>query len=346
MPNVSTILADIKTLPNGDKEQLFNVLGEIIIFSFHAKNLTQDVRKQRFSEGKICPHCPSKAVVRNGLSKGKQRYICKSCKKTFSDFTHSPIANSKKPVGKWLEYAKCMIMGYSIRKSAEIVNINIATAFFWRHKILEAIKKYMGLGVVEGVVEADETFLRVSYKGNHKHSKTFIMPRKARKRGQKASKRGISKEQACVACAIDRNENIIMDLICLGRVSSKQLESFYDGHIENGSTFCTDSHKSYIHFTQSLGIDHQRVQSGRYKVGSYHIQHINSLHSKLKKWMKNFNGVSTKHLSNYLYWFKWLEYCDDENEYIESKNFLINSNSRYIKFKISDFRAKVPIPVV
>ncbi|GFZ33247.1 hypothetical protein CSC2_37730 [Clostridium zeae] len=37
-----------------------------------------------------------------------------------------------------------------------------------------------------------------------------------------------------------------------------------------------------------------------YKEGIYHIQHINTFHRKLKKWMNRFNGVATKYLDNYL----------------------------------------------
>lgn len=36
---------------------------------------------------------------------------------------------------------------------------------------------------LNGVVEADETFFALSFKGNHKKSTTFTMPRKAHKRG-------------------------------------------------------------------------------------------------------------------------------------------------------------------
>lgn len=39
--------------------------------------------------------------------------------KTFTDFTNSAIYKSKKTLDKWLKYAKCMIAGYSIRKSAK-----------------------------------------------------------------------------------------------------------------------------------------------------------------------------------------------------------------------------------
>lgn len=37
-----------------------------------------------------------------------------------------------------------------------------------RHKILDCITEFMGIGDVEGVVEMDETFIPLSYKGNIK----------------------------------------------------------------------------------------------------------------------------------------------------------------------------------
>jgi hypothetical protein len=40
------------------------------------------------------------------------------------------------------------------------------------------------------------------------------MPRRARKRGKEITIRGISNEQICVATAIDRNNNIILEMIC------------------------------------------------------------------------------------------------------------------------------------
>lgn len=82
----------------------------------------------------------------------------------------------------------------------------------------------MGTGYVVGVVEMDECFIPESYKGNHKKS-GFVMPRPSRKRGNQVKIRGISNEQICIATAIDRNSNIILEPI-----------------------ICTDSHKSYIQF--------------------------------------------------------------------------------------------------
>ena len=73
-----------------------------------------------------------------------------------------------------------MLNGYSIRKYAKIVEINIATSFFWRHKILNCISDFLGMGSVDGVVEADEVFFAYSYKG----TKSENMLRPSRKRGK------------------------------------------------------------------------------------------------------------------------------------------------------------------
>ena len=54
-----------------------------------------------------------------------------------------------------------MINGYSIRKCAEIVEISVPTSFYWRHKFLDAIRVYMGIGNVGGVIEGDEAFFRI-----------------------------------------------------------------------------------------------------------------------------------------------------------------------------------------
>ncbi len=187
----------------------------------------------------------------------------------------------------------------------------------------------------------------------HKKSTVFTMPRKAHKRGVKGSysskdekrKRGISKEQVCVLCAMDRTGNLITELICKGRMKHTDLERLFDGRIEDEAILCTDSHKSYIQFAQNLGIELQQIKRGKHKEGIYHIQHINAFHSKLKKWMDRFNGVATKYLANYMYWFKWLEVFNTEKGTIKSKNLLVQSHTSHIDTKLKDFRVREAIYV-
>ena len=153
MPNVESIKRDIQTLGTAGKEEILNYLEEVVILGSFATEITNEVKENRFSKGKVCPHCGHDEVSRNGKFNQKQRYICKSCRKTFTDFTLSPHYNSKKDIKKWILYAKCLVNGYSIRKCAKIVEISIPTSFYWRHKILDAIRTYMGVGSVGGVVE-------------------------------------------------------------------------------------------------------------------------------------------------------------------------------------------------
>ena len=39
--------------------------------------------------------------------------------------------------------------------------------------------------------------------------------------------------------------------------------------------------------------------------------HINSYHSQLKRFMRGFNGVSTKYLNNYLVWNNLVNYAKE-----------------------------------
>ena len=82
------------------------------------------------------------------------------------------------------------------------------------------------------------------------------MPGKSRKIGKQVKKRGISNEQVCIATAIDRQGNLIMELLCKGRMTHRELERLYDSRIGNNSILCTDSHKSYVQFSHDFSLDH------------------------------------------------------------------------------------------
>lgn len=82
---------------------------------------------------------------------------------------------------------------------------------------------------------------------------------------------------------------------------------------------------------------------GHYKNGIYHINHINSLHSQFKEWLLHFHGVSTKFLTNYLHWFKWLQLFNEDKEIIKSKNLLVHSTVDFVDTKIQNFKGRKPI---
>lgn len=136
----AVLMKRIKECTEQEKLKLYEHLKKIVSLSskHHEKNNKKDV----LSEETVCVHCKSKNIVKNGKYKDKQRYICKDCHKTFTNYTNSPISYSKKSINKWIEYTKCMLAGHSLRKSSKIVGISLSTAFYWRHKILNAVKDF------------------------------------------------------------------------------------------------------------------------------------------------------------------------------------------------------------
>ena len=81
----------------------------------------------------------------------------------------------------------------------------------------------------------------------------------------------------------------------------------------------------------------KRIKSGNKKEGIYHIQHVNSFHSRLKTWMVRFEGVATKYLSSYLNWFRWLELFKTEKEAVKVKNLLIHTHTALTTSRNEDF---------
>ena len=91
----------------------------------------------------------------------------------------------------------------------------------------------------------------------------------------------------------------------------EQLRSrVFEDKIEKDTILCTDSHRSYTAFARSKELNHQKIKAnkGQYvKDQVFHVQNVNNLSKRLKSWMHQFNGVSTKYLQNYLNWFLVLE---------------------------------------
>lgn len=58
--------------------------------------------------------------------------------------------------------------------------------------------------------------------------------------------------------ALDRQGNIIIELLCTGRVAANELER--ENCIGEQPILCTDSHKSYIQFATNIELEHKRIK--------------------------------------------------------------------------------------
>lgn len=321
MSAIKDILDKIDKLSPADQERLKTILFSKTFTK--SISIEEFVTKERFANGRVCPVCGATHVVRNGKRKdGTQKYICKDCGKSFVITTNSIVSGTRKDLNVWIKYVDCMLNGFSVRKAAEECGIHRNTAFAWRHKILDALQNMANDVILDGIVEADETFFTISYKGNHKKSKKFTMPREPHKRGNSTHVRGLSSEKVCVPCAVNRSGMSIAKVSNTGRVSTKDLHEIYDGRIDPSATLVTDKMNSYVRFSNANGIELVQLKTGKAKKGIYNIQHINSYHSQLKCFMKSFNGVSTKYLNNYLIWHNFVNYAKESD--VEKRAILLS----------------------
>jgi hypothetical protein len=105
-----------------------------------------------------------------------QRFRCCGCRKTFTALTDTPLTWLRKR-DQWMEYAQSMLNSETLRKAAVRCNIHLSTAFRWRHRFLK-LADQLNASEFTGIVEADQTMFRESFKGQRK-----IPRRPARKRG-------------------------------------------------------------------------------------------------------------------------------------------------------------------
>lgn len=293
------ILSAIRILPIEEQSRLIVELTKVTV-SDDYKSIRQD---KLINKQVGCPHCNSFKYYRYGKDKGSMRFKCKECGKTFTEHTGTWLAGlHKKELVN--EYIELMYQEKSLDKIKIALNINKKTAFDWRHKILSSFED-VEKNDFNGIVESDETFFLQSEKGSKK------LNRNGRKRGGKASKSGISDEQVAVIVTTDRTGTMDLKVATLGRIGKKDIENAIGKRIVKESILCTDGHVSYKGFAKDNELSQVvlRADLKQYvKQGIYHIQNVNSLHNRIKKWIEStFWGVSTKYLQNYLNWFRIIE---------------------------------------
>lgn len=303
---------------NLDKVSRIAIVTELTKM-LNTDNSTKEITGIKPLEHKICcPSCSSCSISGNGKFKGVQRYVCRDCNKYFRDSTGSLTYNLKK--GELLpKYLYNMLLGYSIKKCSEQTGVCVQTSFDWRHKILNSFNELRPTDF-GGIVESDDIFFLESEKGSRS------ITRKSRKRGSKATKRGISNQQVSVVITQDRKQSKEMVVVKKGRITKKSLDKVLGGRIKEGTTLCTDSHRSYTAFTKANGIEHQKFianKGQRVKDKIYHVQNVNNTASRLRNWMKPFNGVATKYLQNYLNWFMILEKIKNDNQRLRSFGLIV-----------------------
>lgn len=307
-----------------------------------------------FDASSTCRRCGSHKIQKYGKDKhGNQRYKCSACNTTFIDTSYSVVSKSHQDISVWKKYIPLLLQGCSLAKCAEECGISVQTAFTWRHKIMHALQSDQTDRVMGGVVEIDDMFFSVSYKGNHKKSKNFVMPRPAYERG--TDNVGFTGNMACVLCACERQGQTYAEVLGTGQANIPKLQYAFDKRLMKDTIALTDRAHGYKNYFSQTTIEliqlaahtnPKSLKSPPQVLGSYHIQNVNNFHTRFRRHLRNYNGVATKYLNHYVNLFVWIE----NHKKIESINLeralfnTLNANSSYAA--LNSIVSLPPIPEV
>ena len=232
--------------------------------------------------------------IRKGIQRGKQRFQCKSCGHKFTYDTKQLTSNSQQSVESWIVVLEDTLALVSLDATAEKISVCHSTAFHMRHKLLAYMEAAMTTTAqLEALIEADETYVLESQKG------TRVTHRKPRKHGEGASKRGLSDEQLCVCVATDRDNHVIARCVNRAKPSSEDLANALAEHITGKSLLLCDGATSYNYLAEKTDCEKISLIGHESYNKVYHLNTVNSLHSRFKEMLRTFRGVATKYLNRY-----------------------------------------------
>jgi transposase-like protein len=258
-----------------------------------------------FAKAPACGHCGAESFSRWGVATGMKRYLCKGCNRTFNALTGTPLAHLHKRE-LWLDYARAIVDGLSLRKAAKRVGVHLETSFRWRHRFLAASKNDKAKAVT-GIVEVDETFILKSAKGSR-----HLIGRAPRKRGGKAQKKGLSAEAHDVVLIVRDRHGATTDQM-LPDLEGRTFKAYLAPVVAKDAVLVSDGRPAYGAFAEDAGILHIPIitSRGEHVYEGFHIQNVNAYTSRLKDWLRAFKGVASFHLPSYLGWRRAIERLGD-----------------------------------
>ena len=180
-----------------------------------------------------CPHCKTSAKVGR---KEDGIYRCNICKRTFSANYNSISSGTKCDALTWMKVLQCILDSTSITKTCEYCDISETTYYKIRNRLFYAMQTLLDDLKLYGVIEADNTFVRTSYKGANLQESQFeedsiffdhsFKPRPARQRGGAYGFAEKNANSICIFAAIDDRGHVLTRFVGVGLTNYQALKNY------------------------------------------------------------------------------------------------------------------------
>lgn len=265
----------------------FHNLIDLLTYFTSEKVCSEYLAAIRWADGMTCPYEDCKGEHIHTCADNK--YKCAKCKRIYSVRVGTMFEDSRLPLQKWFAAIYLVTAhkkGISSLQLHRDLGVTQKTAWFLLHRI----RHTLGLPQteqLEGIIEADETFIGGAEKNKHKHKKI-----------DNAQGRSV-KGKSAVAGLLERDGEVRAQKV--PNTSGYNLRTFVVNNVAFGSTVNTDEWGGYNGLAQRF--QHKRINHliGEYVNGETHTNGMEGFWSQLKRSIYGcYHSVSDKHLQNYL----------------------------------------------
>ena len=256
-------------------------------------------RRMRFRNGLFCPRCGHRSIHRWGRFGWRQRYRCLGCRRTFSDFTGTPLMYLKR-LDLWSTFCALALDSTTIRRSAVRLSVHPSTCFRWRHRLLAGIAATERVEL-RGRIHLGFRWLPHSEKGSRRITQS---PRRRRFDGLSFQTRS-----AWILVATSDSKGAHSALVGEHYPRARTLLTLLEGSVATGSTLLVPAREGVPlrPLARSIGAGIEVWRLSEQAVAKGERPPTVEYFGRVTRWMGRFCGVATRYLDHYLVWFRLLD---------------------------------------
>lgn len=245
----------------------------------------------RWQEEATCPYCES---IRITAVKKELRHHCNACNKSFSVLVGTIFESSNLPLSKWFIAISLILnakKGISSMQLSRHIKVNKDTAWYLQKRLRDAMNNKNDK-LLEGIVEADETYVGGNVKNKHRKQRLAMQAQGKLATGtmHKIAVLGLLSRQGKVSTKV------------VDQTNGKTLKPIIRDRVDRKSIIVSDGFGAYYGLEKEY-TDHKVVNHhlDEYVKGQYHTNNIEGFWSLVKRGIVGqYHKITKKYLQNYL----------------------------------------------